>query len=55
MKQYGYQNVRGGKLSYRGKYIKMGSLFMPGEAFLGMLVVLSLLFVMIFLYFDTER
>ena len=55
MKQYGYQNVRGGEFNYSGRYVKIGSRFIPGEPFVIIAGTLFLLFVIIFLFFDTKR
>ncbi|MDB5182668.1 MAG: hypothetical protein JWO47_452 [Candidatus Saccharibacteria bacterium] len=45
MKKYGYQNVRGGKLNYSGKYLKIGNRFLAGETASTIAVVLFLLLV----------
>lgn len=50
MKKYGYQNVRGGKFNYSGKYAKIGDLFLPAERFVMALGVIYLLGVMLFFY-----
>ena len=53
MKKYGYQNVRGGKLNYSGKYVKIGAWFIQQDGFfiilgvLGMVVCMAGLFLMI--------
>ena len=46
MKKYGYQNVRGGKLNYSGKYIKIGDRFWRDEEFLMYLTIFTLLTIM---------
>lgn len=43
MKKYGYQNVRGGKLNYSGKYLKIGSHYLRDEEAKLILVVFILL------------
>lgn len=55
MKLYGYQNVRGGKFSYRGKYIKIGMWLARDIDFVNLLGVLFFLIVVTVLYFDTKR
>lgn len=55
MKLYGYQNVRGGKYNYSGKYVRVGSHYWRGVAFdnvFGLsfvLITLVLLVVMVLL------
>jgi predicted GIY-YIG superfamily endonuclease len=55
MKQYGYQNVRGGKFNYSGKYVKIGPWFARGIDFAELLGVLFFVLVVAILYFDTNR
>lgn len=43
MKKYGYQNVRGGKLNYSGKYIKVGNWFLKDEDFKTLIAVLLMM------------
>jgi predicted GIY-YIG superfamily endonuclease len=47
MKRYGYQNVRGGTLSYSGKYKKLGSWFMRDEDWKALATVLFILFALV--------
>lgn len=43
MREYGYQNVRGGRFSYSGRYIKIGSVLRRdkelGTALIGLLLI----------------
>jgi predicted GIY-YIG superfamily endonuclease len=43
MKQFGYQNVRGGRYNYQGKYLKFGSSLIEGykleSFFVGLLLI----------------
>ncbi len=55
MKQLGYQNVRGGQLSYSGKYVKLGDLFLPKSEFLDLLAVLLMMGCIVGLYLLARR
>jgi hypothetical protein len=43
MKKYGYQNVRGGRLNYSGKYVKVGDRFFPDEAWKTLVAILIMM------------
>lgn len=51
MKKYGYQNVRGGKLNYSGRYVKIGKWFWRDEDFKLLVSVLIMLTVIAILSF----
>lgn len=50
MEKYGYQNVRGGKLNYRGKYIKVWNRFWRSEDALVIINILILMLTTLLLY-----
>lgn len=52
MKKYGYQNVRGGRLSYSGKYLKIGNRFIAGETTLNILIILFLLIIVVLIEYS---
>lgn len=49
MKKYGYQNVRGGKFNYSGKYVKVGSRYFRDDEFNTLLVVSALTVIIVIL------
>lgn len=55
MKQMGYQHVRGGRLNYSGKYVKLGDLFLPKSEFLDLLAILVMMGCIVGLYLYTRR
>ena len=44
MKKFGYNNARGGRFVYHGKYVNLGIGFMPDEAWKLVLVILFMVF-----------
>lgn len=50
MKRYGFQNVRGGKFNYSGKYVKIGIWYGPRDDFLMILGVLGMMACMMGLF-----
>jgi len=53
MKKYGYQNVRGGDLSYSGKYFKIGKHFIRGNLMLDMSTAVMLFTMSFYILFTS--
>lgn len=52
MKKYGLQSTRGAKLSYRGKYVKLGTYYIGVDDFHILAVVAFLAMLVLLLYFE---